>query len=364
MVRINKDLIQNEAQETAFNQLLKSDFDADVQKYYHFKGMTLMYVKGDKSNMDRVAALPEVVYVEPNMLMYTTQACAVEGCPGVWGLDRVDSLGPVGYSSPLDTSAAYNHGEDTGAGVNAYIIDTGILITHVDFEGRATWGFTGGQLGDEDGNGHGTHCAGTVGGRQYGVAKAANLIAVKVMTDGGAGSVDTIVEGMQWVQGQHAAGENSVANMSLGGGISVALDNAVADMYNAGVVVVCAAGNSNADACNSSPGRAPEAITVCATNVDDVCASFSNWGSCVDICAPGESILSTWIGSDTATNRISGTSMACPHVVGGAARWMSANGTPTPAQVASGLTGSADTSPLASCGVGTPNLSLYVPCPI
>jgi cerevisin len=228
------------------------------------------------------------------------------------------------------TWTKYLYNSIDGEGITAYIVDTGINIHHVDFEGRATWGATIPEGdADEDGNGHGTHVAGTIGGKIHGVAKKANLVAVKVLRSNGSGSMSDVVSGVQWVaeahalavkEAQKASGSSkskaSVANMSLGGGFSRALNMAVNAAVDAGVHFAVAAGNDNRDACQYSPASAEKAITVGATTITDDRAWFSNYGKCTDVFAPGHNIKSTWIGSKTATNTISGTSMASPHVCG------------------------------------------------
>jgi len=250
-----------------------------------------------------------------------------------WGLDRIDAR-----SLPLD--GVYSYGP-TGAGVDAYIIDTGILSGHIDFGGRVQSGYDAVTIGGnaEDCDGHGTHVAGTVGGTEWGVAKEVNLIPVRVLDCNGSGSFSGVIAGMDWVAGQ--ASGPSVANMSLGGGASSSVDAAVSRMVDAGVTVVVAAGNSNADACNSSPARAAAAITVGATTSSDARASYSNFGSCLDIFAPGSGITSAWYTSATSTNTISGTSMASPHVAGAAALWLEENSSWTPAEVVNALTNAA-----------------------
>jgi len=254
---------------------------------------------------------PKVKYIEPDGYMYAnaTQTNAT------WGIDRVDQS-----NLPLDGSYTYN---TTGQGVTAYIIDTGIRTAHFEFGGRAQRGFDAFGGNSEDCDGHGTHVAGTVGGSVYGIAKNVSLVAVRVLDCNGSGTFSGVIAGMDWV----AANANgpSVANMSLGGGRSTSVNDAVSRMYNSGVSIVVAAGNSNANACNYSPSSAPNAYTVGSTTNTDSRSSFSNYGNCVDIFAPGSSISSAWYTSNTATATLSGTSMASPHVAGVAALYLESN---------------------------------------
>lgn len=292
-------------------------------------------------------ANPGVAYIEADqeVSLSATQTNAT------WGLDRVDQR-----ALPLNGTYVYN---STGAGVRSYIIDTGIS-PHNEFSGRLAAGATAinDGRGTQDCNGHGTHVAGTVGGSSYGVAKGTTLVPVRVLDCAGRGTNAGIIAGMDWVAGQSSANPR-VANMSLGGGASTAVDQAVARMTNAGVTVVVAAGNESQNACNVSPARASTAYTVGSTTSSDARSSFSNFGSCVNIFAPGSSITSAWPTSSSATNTISGTSMASPHVAGAAALYLQRNVNASPSQVRSALTNQATTGRLSGIGTGSPNRLLY-----
>jgi subtilisin family serine protease len=247
--------------------------------------------------------------------------------------------------------------------VNAYIIDTGIRFTHNEFGGRAGSGFDAVDGGAaDDCNGHGTHVSGTVGGSTYGVAKNVHLVAVRVLDCGGSGTTAGVIAGIDWVTANHVS--PAVANMSLGGGASTTLDNAVVAAIASGVSFAVAAGNGNflgigVNACNSSPARVPAALTVGATNKNDKRASFSNFGSCVDLFAPGVDITSSWYSSNTATNTISGTSMSSPHVAGVAALYLQGNPGASPATVSAALIANATTGVVTSPGAGSPNRLLF-----
>jgi subtilisin family serine protease len=291
---------------------------------------------------------PNVELVEQDQIM---EASAVQ-TPATWGIDRIDQR-----NLPLDNSYTYNF---TGAGVHAYIIDTGIRATHQEFTGRVGNGFdfVDNDANPNDCNGHGTHVSGTVGGTTYGVAKAVTLHGVRVLGCLGFGSTSRVIAGVDWVTNNHI--DPAVANMSLGGSISAPLDTAVANSIASGVTYAIAAGNSNgADACNFSPARVPTALTVGATTNTDARSSFSNIGTCVDIFAPGSEITSSWSTSDTATNTISGTSMATPHVAGVAALYLQQFPGSSPAAVATGITSNATMGVISDPGAGSPNRLLH-----
>ncbi|MEV1107114.1 S8 family serine peptidase [Micromonospora sp. NPDC049751] len=297
----------------------------------------------------RIAADPAVAYVEQN---HTVSISGTQANPPSWGLDRIDQR-----NLPLDSSYTY---PNTASNVHAYIIDTGIRFSHNDFGGRATSGYDAVDGGSaDDCNGHGTHVAGTVGGSTYGVAKGVQLVGVRVLNCSGSGTNAGVIAGVDWVT-QNAI-KPAVANMSLGGGANSSLDTAVRNSIASGVTYGLAAGNDNgANACNTSPARTTEAITVGSTTSSDARSSFSNIGTCLDIFAPGSSITSAWYTSNTATNTISGTSMATPHVVGAAALVASANPSWTPAQVRDQLVSNATPNVVSNAGSGSPNLLLYV----
>lgn len=299
--------------------------------------------------LDAVRANPAVEYVEVDQIMTIID---VQPNP-TWGLDRIDQR-----NLPLDNQYVYNY---TGAGVKVYTIDTGIRTTHNEFGGRVAGGYnaTGDNNGYNDCNGHGTHVSGTIGGSTYGVAKGVTFYAVRVLGCNGSGPTSDVIEGVDWVTSQHTGSNPAVANMSLGGSPSNSMDNAVINSINDGVFYAIAAGNSNANACNYSPARVAAAITVGATNSNDTRSSFSNYGSCLDVFAPGENITSAWYTSDSATNTISGTSMASPHVAGVAALWLQANPSDSPAATGAQIVSTATPGVVGNPGSGSPNLLLY-----
>ncbi|KAJ1944412.1 proteinase B, partial [Linderina macrospora] len=279
--------------------------------------------------LERIRKSPDVAYVEKDSMVYASDIEHQTNAP--WGLSRISHREQLTFG----TYGKYDYEDKAGEGVTVYVVDTGINIDHVDLEGRARWGKTV-PLNDidKDGNGHGSHVAGTIAGKRYGVAKKASVVAVKVLGTNGSGSMSDVVKGVEFTVTEHrkelaaakSAGKThkgSVANMSLGGGLSRALNLAVDAAVRAGVHYAVAAGNDNRDACQYSPASSPNAITVGASSVSDDRAWFSNYGKCVDVFAPGLNIQSIWIGSKYATNTISGTSMASPHVAGLAAYLLS-----------------------------------------
>lgn len=292
---------------------------------------------------------PQVASVEEDGEAHVDTTVTQSGAS--WGLTRIDER-------ELNLNGMYSWDDHaSGAGVTVYIIDTGILITNVDFGGRASWGVNTVDTKTTDGNGHGTHVAGIVGGTTYGVAKKVRLVAVKVLSDSGSGTNSGVIAGIDWVVA-HRNGP-AVINMSLGGGKSLAVNDAVENAIKARVTVVVAAGNDNLNACNYSPASAPNAVTVGASDSSDRKATFSNWGECVDLFAPGVGITSDWIGSNIAINTISGTSMASPFVAGLAAMELELNPSATAGEVETEITREATRDRVANLPTGTRNLLEY-----
>lgn len=335
-----------------------------IEEYRIGKDFHAFLIKAPESFVLGLTSSPLIKYSEPNGIItiddYDNMACSSSNSRS-WGLARV--------SSRSTTTGPYKY-ELTGSGVTSYIVDTGINTAHTDFGGRARWGATfTGDGNNADCNGHGTHVAGTVGGKEFGIAKATSLVAVKVLNCAGSGSYSGIVSGMQWVAQQHKNKKGpSVANMSLGGSKSSLIDDAVKSLVQTGVTTVVAAGNSNLDACTQSPSSSPHAITVGSTTNSDVRSSFSNFGKCVDIFAPGSDITSPWIGGTSVIRTISGTSMASPHVAGVAAQLLGQNSRLSPSEVKSKILSLSSASKInLNCGGSSvcnqsPNRLLYSGC--
>ncbi|MFD4318889.1 S8 family peptidase [Streptomyces sp. NPDC058548] len=335
--------------ETAKGRAVAARFGAKIKRTYT-SAINGYSVELSEAQARKLAADPAVTSVVQNRV-FTVDG--TQPSPPSWGLDRIDQK-----ALPLNQS--YTYPDTAGQGVTAYIIDTGVRITHSDFGGRASYGYDAIDNDNtaQDGHGHGTHVAGTVAGTSYGVAKKAKIVGVRVLDNSGSGTTEQVVAGIDWVT-QNAV-KPAVANMSLGGGVDTVLDTAVRNSIASGVTYAVAAGNDSANASNYSPARVAEAITVGSTTNTDARSSFSNYGTVLDIFAPGSSITSSWNSSDSATNTISGTSMATPHVVGAAAVYLAANPTATPAQVSAALTTAATPNVVTNPGSGSPNRLLYV----
>ncbi|MGS2591673.1 S8 family peptidase [Streptomyces hebeiensis] len=321
-----------------------SEYGAKIERTYT-AALNGYAVRLSAAQAARLAADPAVDQVIQDR---TVHALGTQTNPPSWGLDRIDQA-----SLPLDSR--YTYPDSAGSGATVYVIDTGVRISHQDFGGRASYGYDAvdGDTTAQDGNGHGTHVAANIAGSSYGVAKSAKIVAVRVLNNSGSGTTAQVVAGIDWVTANHSG--PSVANVSLGGGASTALDTAVQNSINSGVTYAIAAGNSSANAANYSPARVAAAITVGATTSTDARASYSNYGSVVDLFAPGSSITSAWYSSDSATNTISGTSMATPHVAGAAAVYLAGHTSATPAQVGAALVNGATSGVVTSPGTGSPN---------
>lgn len=297
----------------------------------------------------RLAADPAVAYVEPDQVVHLTTD---QLNPPSWGTDRVDQR-----ALPLDSKYTYS---TTASNVTAYVIDSGITITHSDFGGRAVHGrdTVDNDNDSSDCTGHGTHVAGTVGGAKYGIAKGVKLVGVKVFGCSSGSTNSIIIAGIDWVTAN--AVKPAVANLSLGGSKTQAMNDAVQRLIDSGVTAVVSAGNSNQDACGNSPASLPTAITVGASNINDARWQHSNWGTCLDLFAPGQDIVSAKWGTTSDSFSTSGTSMAAPQVAGAAALHLSANPSATNQQVRDALVGATTPNVLTSIGTGSPNKLLYV----
>ena len=330
-----------------FNQ----QFQGKIKFIYQnaFQGVAVQIPQNVEQEFVRILKLnPTVSLIEKDQVFKsnaTTQTNAT------WGLDRSDQRN-------LPLNSTYN-ADGNAQGVPVYVVDTGVLASHQDFAGRVKAGYTAVSDGNgtTDCNGHGTHVAGTIAGTKYGIAKSASIIPVRVLDCNGSGTTSTVIAGLDWVASQNP--KNAVVNLSLGGGTSTALDDAINRVVNKDIVVVVAAGNNNADACNYSPSRVPAAITVGATTNQDQRANYSNYGKCLDVFAPGSNITSDWYSSNTATATASGTSMASPHVAGLAAILRAIYTGENVPQITNRILNKATTNKVTDSQTGSPNRLLY-----
>jgi serine protease len=332
--------------------ILANDYNVSVVKNFG-SALNGVLINASAKQITELQNDPKIKYIEQDQIMSITPQVSIAGdqASPTWGIDRIDQR-----DLPLDNNYHYDY---DGTGVTAYVVDTGVLNSHNEFGGRASSGydFIDNDNDATDCNGHGTHVAGTIGGASYGVAKNVNIVGVRVLNCSGSGSNSGVISGINWVK-NNASGP-SVANMSLGGGASQATDDAVNAAVAAGISFVVAAGNDNSNACNYSPARAADAITVGSTTSSDARSSFSNYGTCLDIYAPGSSITSAWYTSNSATNTISGTSMAAPHVAGVAAVYLNETPSMTPTQVTGMLSSRASSGKVSDAKTGSPNALLY-----
>eukprot|EP01060_Flectonema_neradi_P036619 TRINITY_DN70_c0_g2_i2.p1 TRINITY_DN70_c0_g2~~TRINITY_DN70_c0_g2_i2.p1 ORF type:complete len:395 (+),score=111.59 TRINITY_DN70_c0_g2_i2:73-1257(+) len=340
-----------------------------IRKFSIGDSYKAIHAKLDNEKIDWLRHHGAVELIEHNQVV-TTAGVERLNCPNnqgeplSWGQKRTTT------SSPEDVVASFAHDRNWGTDVDAYIVDTGIRCTHEEFTNRCIWGTNTAGGTNNDLNGHGTHCAGTVAGTTYGIAKSATLIAVKVLGDNGSGTTAGVIAGVEWVatNAKTRTGKRSVANMSLGGGYSAASNNAVDAAVREGTSFAVAAGNDNRDACNYSPASASDCVTVGSTALEsqgntpiDGRSTFSNFGTCVDIFAPGSSIIAAYASSDSAYATLSGTSMASPHVAGAMAVLLT-SGSQTPSQIKSALDAMAGKDLVNNAGSGSPNKFLHVQC--
>jgi subtilisin family serine protease len=364
----NAELIENEFIVVLKANATKADREnhiallGDAKVLYTYDNVFTGYaVQASELDMERISEHPDVDYVEQNGVVRAYQECLhgpINPPPsaGLWGLSRVS------YRNIQSPVAPVRYRPEVGATI--YILDTGINYAHTTFAGRAVFGFDATGEGPNDGNGHGTHCAGTAGGVDHGISKAARIVDVKVLGRTGGGSFAGVAAGIDWVAGpQNPNPGPRVASLSLGGGVNQAVNDAVNRLDAAGGFVSVASGNGNANACNSSPASATGAYTVNAIANNDARAAFSNWGTCTQIFAPGQNVLSAWIGSTSATNTISGTSMACPHVTGIASDLWGSRGWATPGrEIKERVTALALRDRVTNPGTGSPNLLAQGEC--
>jgi subtilisin family serine protease len=352
----------SDEQQKNHESLLGQNVFANYNITKDFMGYAAHMTK-DEVELIRDDPIVSEVHIDTNVHLFgKQQTCdSTQNNARSWGICRLSLWGAIG-SNPL-TTYRYNSG-DSGQGVNVAVIDTGIKLTHNEFGGRAVWGANYVDSIRDDNNGHGTHCAGTIGGTTVGVAKNCRLVAVRVLNGQGSGTNSGVISGVNWVAGN--CPKPCVGSMSLGGGQNTAMNNAVAALVSSGIPCAVAAGNDNANACNYSPASTPSAITVGATSTDasgnDIRSSFSNFGTCVDIFAPGSNIVSAGITSNTAYSTLSGTSMACPHVAGLAAVILHRQPNLSPAALKSQMKADSNQGRITNPGTGSPNQLAYNNC--
>ena len=347
LIKFNTPVTDHLLNSINFNQ----QFQGKIKFIYQhaFQGVAVQIPQNVEQEFVRILKLnPSVNLIEKDQVFKsnaTTQTNAT------WGLDRSDQRN-------LPLNSTYNV-DGNAQGVPVYVVDTGVLASHQDFAGRVKAGYTAVSdgKGTTDCNGHGTHVAGTIAGTKYGIAKSASIIPVRVLDCNGSRTTSTVIAGLDWVASQNP--RNAVVNLSLGGGTSTALDDAINRVVNKDIVVVVAAGNNNADACNYSPSRVPAAITVGATTNQDQRANYSNYGKCLDVFAPGSNITSDWYSSNTATATASGTSMASPHVAGLAAILRAIYTGENVSQITNRILNKATTNKVTDSQAGSPNRLLY-----
>ena len=344
MIRIDEAKFNTKADVQEFIEHLEGLFKVYVIESYKIGNVRLLYVKGDHEDVMKAEKLSGIKYIERNNVFHVAQ-CSATAQPGCWGLDRTDQREILDYIETDSPDATYIYGDHMGTSSVVYLADSGIDTEHEDFGTRVQWGFTAGSIPTYgDGNGHGTHCAGIIGSDSYGIAKTVQLIAVKVIRDNGISFTSAIVGGLEYILEDHnlrtdhfGVMAKSVASLTNDGGISDAYDDAAQALVEAGVIVVAAAGNGDMNACDRSPGRVPDVINVGAVDITDTSADFTNFGTCVDIFAPGVAILSTKPDQDNdegTTGVETGTSMAAAFVTGVVARYQdSLTAAPSPAEV-------------------------------
>ncbi|KAF8665762.1 hypothetical protein AX16_000210 [Volvariella volvacea WC 439] len=349
---------------TALNELTsaKQTFTHEWETESGFNGFAGNF---DEDTIKTLISSPYVEYVAEDGVVHSYSSARGEPADvevqaiqtnAPWGLARISQVGRLVNQNSTSLSFTYNYNDAAGAGVDIYVIGSCLNNLKSGFGGRARWAATFGGYANADGHGHGTHIAGTAASSQFGVAKAASLLAVKVLSDSGSGTIADVISGINYVINvARASGRPSVILLALGASASTSLDSAVVSATSSGIHVVVAAGHSNTDVSNWSPARVPSAITVAACAINDSRVSSGNYGSGVDVYAPGLNIISTWIGSPNATNMLSGSSMAAAHVAGIVAYLISVHGNMSPAAMESLLKQFCTKGALTGVPSGTPN---------